>query len=674
MERDFFMESQFIQKALRSIDMNSKFTHMQTQNDEEVLKNLLHLVSDKHHVGMNTLELAAYALVYSNLDSTEFDVALEKYQQFLPTGVQQQFESKLLPNWTFYGLYKHRYTKLRMLSTAILNSLEHNIDKARLELQRMFNDLFMRSEYRSVIKYINKLACHGRDIPKYWDYLDSKYQNITEKEEVTRFMNYNIVYAYFASQRMEDRLSNFVKTKRNGKISNIFSLLNDKEELLAFIVRINAWVKERTEQDQKLITYKNFLYEGLDKQTVPMKMTFERRVKLFLATLVLSGEITTAFTEISTDKILEDTTGYKQGKVNAASLIVALDPYDNEGDVFVDGEVVLNRFFDLNYAFEYILLKRLGVDIETLLTNTIITYEELEEIVLSYALCGDLENSIYRSLLSPHIKFDTPAVTLNDFEDVSDAFVGAKNYVIRGIVTTALAKHLNLMSGELDSLYLNQKVKLSTNAVVKTEMQNDEELELANEQINILDAELNATKNELKIIKLQAQNKEQILQEKLDAFELKYKLLQDEHTILRSNYDAFIDAEDDVLGEDILFDSFEVDSEETNEDDAIDYIEEMRGLKICIVGGFVNFHNNIRDSFPTEPTFVEARFYNYPLSMLLNQDIVVHVAVHNNHPQYKRVRNYMKRHQCKNRLFVINAQHSPKLLAKKIYEYRLKNN
>lgn len=610
------------------------------------------------------LALAAYIIVFSETSSQGIDNYLNKYQSHLPK-TADTLETKLLPMWNFYGVYMHRYNKLRYLATVVLHFFNNDLNKAFAEIKSIFLKILMNSEYKTIIRYINNTAVNSKSIEKYWDYLDVKFNNLTKQNDLMKFMKYNMVYSFFSYEKIVDRFNDLTKSPKTKNVLHYFEILEALKDLVKFQNRVYSWVEERTQDEQLIIESKNIINKAFNERTKPMEMSLEKRVRLFIVSLILSGEMDQRLSKKETEKILAEKTGYKDGKVNAAALVNALNPFEKRtNDIQISDE--LKRFFEIQYNFEYFILKRYGVDMETLLNTTYLNDDDLIEIVSSYALTGEFERSIFRSLLSPINEYSCPIATINDFGNVRDAFVPGKDYVIRGIISTALAKHLQITNNEMDVLFLNAKHGFKSSSEVLQAPKKEE----PTEQLKDLQKALNDLQNDFKLYRIQSQNKEQIIQDKLMAKEQEYNNLLEEYQIVRENYDMLFDNVDlDDIDEFSEGNIEENEIKESKDEDSFNYIEAIRDLKICIVGGFDNFHSKIGEAFIIEPTIVKSRFYNYPLNILLNQDVVVHVATHNNHSQYKRVRDYMKRNNIKDRFMPINAQHSPELLAKKIYHF-----
>lgn len=94
--------------------------------------------------------------------------------------------------------------------------------------------------------------------------------------------------------------------------------------------------------------------------------------------------------------------------------------------------------------------------------------------------------------------------------------------------------------------------------------------------------------------------------------------------------------------------------------------EALSHLKIAVVGGHQNFHQEMKKRLPAASLFIGPKELNFDERKLLNYDVVILAIQYCGHSLYERVFDYMKRHQAKQRC-VITQHRNVEMIAEEIY-------
>ena len=570
-------------------------------------------------------QLGAYCIVSSELASSELDKYISKYNEYIPKNIFEiswriiQKENKLP------GLLKIRWLKLGMLLTAVERAVKSE-DALYPEVEKIF-DACLKKGYRSSYKYASTLSKYGRDFPRYLNHLQEK---VLPKDANTLVTVHIMMYCYLgslvASKKEQINVEDIMESFMNMKVFSAFSQTCQK----TFSARLEITDVRNTLMDQLNIVNKTELTKLRNR---------------FFTRLIFNE---TEDVDIASH-LLMDFDSIKG--IRGSTMIDFLKVRDMSGF-----QSLLTGTLDQNYTAEWTLLELAGLDIESLLLDSIFTEDDLDDIVLNYLSLSQLDEIWLGDSIFKDIDTDYEFGMDCEGEDCFCSFCAdlEHQYVVRSVILLAFKKHQDKMYQQMEKSVFTPLGSSQVNA-----LPSENEEDKSNVQAKLIQYQTTIQNLERQIIT--SKDREYILAEKLEEATSEIKKLKAQLTDLEVKETNKL--EEPKREQEKTIPLAEIGVVTTSK---INYLDTIKHLKLCIVGGHSNFHTRLRNELE-DVTIVEPRdYHNISIN---NFDVVVFISSYNNHGQYQRIKNILSRNNQKDKLLMIHKQPAPNTLARMIVEF-----
>lgn len=533
------------------------------------------------------------------------------------------------------GTYAHQFYKLKLLLGAI-HSKSKNEEDALKDFAYALRNMLIHSQYKSVIKHLEKPSTSPSNLTDYWQYIDETAAQFNEY--LTPYSRTKYVFLYsFIKTIME---TNKFSSKITLVASDALGAHEPFERYLNFVTQnnpISKLVQQHMAPDFELneaITDEELAYYFVQLVTEEPVDTSE-----FSA---LSAAERYALFPLENDKI------------SAVRLLEQLQVFKkmNEEEKLVTDA----RYFKKSYAIYEDIFAPFAINIQEVVQHTEFTTNDLR-------------------LISQ--------VTLPNEKPKK-----RKKQIVAHVLYVALAKYLQRTTILLNELFqqepstkiaVQKATKPSANdAALKKELfdvKNDKkklEVDFAKLQKELSDLKKEKTGIETKLVNVQKQNNE--LQQKLAQSSEKEVLPPNTKELVLELAMLVDELKTELAIEPVnveVSDEAESIVEQTDSPTSQNHLQKVEHLKIAVVGGHAKFHNRIKNDFLQDVFTVSPDRLNSSVSKLLNYDVIVFVTSYNNHSLYERSYDYLKKNQAKDRCLILNTQPNPSRLAQMVYEFSM---
>lgn len=572
-------------------------------------------------------------LVYSKNIEGELDNYIAKNSAYLPQD-ESEIDYSTLPylNNLIFPV-SIRYHKLLLCLNALQN--KQYINKAsdeeiNIELKEFIQKL-LKIGYNKIFRYTSTLSLSLNSLEKFFEYNQNTKRYINDDET---YINYSILlYVYSASGKLNNNNMDLILFKK-------IKALTDHIEIV-----INS-------RETQSISFENnkLLYSLLSN--VDNSSHYEMDFDTILSTKLINESCFHFFLSLKN----EDSNIYDAKQINKFRNELFKDSTEIQAKHFIETIFNFKGYLGLtdskknsniiNIVLDKIFRETLlmGSDLESLLTNTFLSIEDLKVLYMQLFSSGELSTS-NQSINS----------TLNNKISCYcwDCTYDLRVNLIYNIMNLCHFKHINT----LESNYKQSLFNISKrNKFIQTASTTDaDQLELNNP----LYQDLIAAKNSLQSFKL----KEMQYNQKIEYMQEEIKQLKAQLLVKNNEIKGYSD--ELSLFHHQLFsvvpDSLQTASLHQNTLDATVH-------KIAFVGGDEIFRKKI-ESVYRNTIIISPDQLHISLTPLIKCNVIVFITSFNSHAQFERIKNFLKKNNCLDKLLLIDNQPNLNILNNTIIDF-----